>query len=167
MKIFVSVIMFLSYISAIGAFISFLRLFIFKITYYHASRRQEISDKKASLGKVAGFLMAFYMVGVWGTKNLIAFQLKEKLSENTIVSAEFDGIFFSKNDVKGMFDDFEPNEGRYRCDRFSGFLTFENGEEIPVEVIRHCYEKTGILSSQNNMILMQLLEISEQINLII
>ncbi|WP_294248058.1 hypothetical protein [uncultured Chryseobacterium sp.] len=56
--------------------------------------------------KRSGFLMAFCMISICGAKNLIAFQLKEKLSENAIVSAEFNGIFFSRNDIKGIFDHF-------------------------------------------------------------
>ncbi len=150
MKIFVSVIMFLSCISGIGAFVFFVRTIIFKIIYYPSSRREEISEKIAINSKIFSFLIFFCIFSVWGTKSLIAFQLKEKLSENTIVSAEFDGIFFSKDDVKGMFDHIESDEGRNRCDSFSGFLNLENGEEIPIEVIRHCYEKNRyiIISKQ-------------------
>lgn len=150
MKIFVSVIIFLSCISATGALVFFLRMFILEITYHQSSERQEISLKKASYMKISGFLMSFCMISICGTKNLIAFQLKEKLSENAIVSAEFEGIFFSRNDIQGIFDHFEADEGRNRCDYFSGFLSLENGETIPIEVIRHCYEKNRyvIISKQ-------------------
>jgi len=55
MKIFVSVILFLSCISTVGASVFFLRLFIFKIMYYHPSKRQDISDKydfDATIGNI-------------------------------------------------------------------------------------------------------------------
>ncbi|WP_435525780.1 hypothetical protein [Chryseobacterium indoltheticum] len=43
--------------------------------------------------------------------------------------------------MNGLFDKFEPTEGRFRCESFTGFINFENTKSIPIEVIRHCYEK--------------------------
>lgn len=141
MKILISTLVIFGYISAIIGVISLILLLIKKSTYYPSNRQEEVLDKIGKLKYIAGIFITISTCCFLGSKELIKQDFRKALNENKIISTELDEVFFSQQDIKDVFNNFEPTEGRFKCESFNGFINFENGENIPIEVFRHCYEK--------------------------
>lgn len=141
------------FIFAIIGVVYLLIAFAKKLLYYPPKVQQEVSEKISKKFYIAGALITISFICILGGKQLIKFDFQNTLQNNKIISAEINGIFFSQDDLKGIFNNFQGTEGRYRCDHFTGIINFENNESIPVEVIRHCYEKNRyiIISKKYNM----------------
>ncbi|MBP2617014.1 hypothetical protein [Chryseobacterium jejuense] len=63
------------------------------------------------------------------------------LKENKITLVEVNGFPFAQEDAADLFIKFEGDPGRFHCESYPGYITFENNELIPIEVIQHCYEE--------------------------
>jgi len=137
------------YISAIIGIIFCLLAFAKKMLYYPSNVQENVSENLY----VAGTLIAVSFICFLGGKQLIKSDFQNSLQNSKITSAEINGIFFSQDDLKDVFNNFQGTEGRYRCDHFTGFINFDNNESIPIEVIRHCYEKNRyiIISKKYDM----------------
>lgn len=103
--------------------------------------QEEVSDKKLNLQYTAGVFIVISTALFLISKELVKNDFTRTLRNNKIISVELYNNFFSQDDIKNIFNKFESTEGRFRCESFSGFINFENGENIPIEVFRHCYEK--------------------------
>ncbi len=141
MKLFISILTIFGYVSAIIAIVFIIRVFVKKATYYPSSMQNEVTKKISHLLYIAGFFGIASMACFFGGERIIVYDFKKTLREHKIVAGEFNDVFFSKEDINGVFDNFESTEGRYKCEAFTGFIDLDNGESIPVKVIRHCYEK--------------------------
>lgn len=141
MNTFISILCALGFISAIIGIVFLILLVIKKSTYYPPNRQEESSDKKARLTYSSLTLLTASTFCFVGAKAIIKKDFQNTLSNNKIISTEINGIFFSQEDLKDAFNNFQGTEGRYRCDHFTGYINLENNESIPIEVIRHCYEK--------------------------
>ena len=141
MKILISTLVTFGYISAIIGVVSLILLLIKKSTYYSSNRQEEILDKMGKLKYIAGIFITISTTCFLGSKELIKQDFRKALNENKVISTELDDTFFSQDDMKSVFRNFESTEGRFRCEHYSGFINFESGENIPIEVFRHCYEK--------------------------
>ncbi|MGO4707618.1 hypothetical protein AB4Y90_00600 [Chryseobacterium sp. 2TAF14] len=109
--------------------------------HYPSNLQREVSEKISKNFYIAGALITFSILCFSGGKQIIKLDFKNTLAHNKIISVEINGIFFSQDDLKDVFTNFQDTEGRYRCDHFPGYINLENNEIIPIEVIRHCYEK--------------------------
>lgn len=109
--------------------------------YYPSNLQEEVSKKIAKLSYIFGTSLTVSFICFIGGKQVIKLDFQNTLSNNKIISTEINGIFFSQEDLKDAFNNFRGTEGRYRCDHFTGYINLENNESIPIEVIRHCYEK--------------------------
>ncbi|MCS3530645.1 hypothetical protein M2373_002044 [Chryseobacterium sp. JUb7] len=153
MSTLISILSAFGYISAVIGAIFLLIAFAKKMLYYPPIVKEKVSDKLSKNFYVAGALITISLTCFSGGKQLIKSDFKNSLQNNKIISAEVNGIFFSQDDLKGIFNNFQDTEGRYRCDHFTGVINFEHNESIPVEIIRHCYEKNRyiIISKKYDM----------------
>lgn len=153
MSILISVLTTFGLISAIIGIVFIIKLFVIKATYYPSNRQNEVAEKLSKTGYIVGASMVLALGSFMLGKEIIKYTFKETIQNNKIVSAEIDGIFFSQDDIKDIFNNFEPSEGRFRCESFTGYINFDNNETIPVEIIRHCYEKNNyiIISKKYNL----------------
>ena len=79
---------------------------------------------------------------IYGLKTqLIKKDFKDSLKGNKINFVEVNGFYFNQYDTKGLFDTFESHSGRDKCEKFLGLINLENDKNIPIEVIKHCYDK--------------------------
>lgn len=129
------------FIFAIIGVVYLLIAFAKKMLYYPPNIQQEASEKISKNFYIAGTLITVSTICFLGGKQIIKFDFHNTLKHNKIINAEINGIFFSQDDLNGVFNNFEGTEGRYRCDHFKGFINLENNETIPIEIIRHCYKK--------------------------
>ncbi|WBV50714.1 hypothetical protein [Chryseobacterium gambrini] len=141
MKTLISLIATLGYISAIACAVYFIIIFIKKILYYPPNVKEKVYEEIMKLSYISGLLLVFSSTCFWVAKEIVEYDFKSTLRKHTIVSAEIENIFFSQEDMRGIFDHFENDEGRYRCESFSGIINLDNNESISVEIIKHCYEK--------------------------
>lgn len=111
------------------------------MVYYPSNLQEEASKKIAKLSYILGTSLTVSFICFFGGKQVIKLDFQNTLRNNKIISTEINGIFFSQEDLKDAFNNFQGTEGRYRCDHFTGYINLENNESIPIEVIRHCYEK--------------------------
>jgi hypothetical protein len=123
------------------------------ISYYPSNRQNEIAEKLLKTGHVVGIFMVLTLGSFMLAKETIKYNFKKTIRSNKIISAEINGMFFGQEDIKDVFKNFESTEGRFRCEIFTGFINFENNESIPIEVIRHCYDKNRyiIISKKYNL----------------
>jgi len=141
MKILIQILSAIGSITAIIGAIFLLISFAKKMLYYPPNVIQEASEKIANNFYIAVTLITVSTICFLGRKQIIKFDFHNTIKRNKIINAEINGIFFSESDLNGVFSNFEGTEGRNRCDNFRGFINLENNETIPIEIIRHCYEK--------------------------
>ncbi len=141
MKILISTIVTFGYISAIIAVVFLILLLIKKATFYPSNRQEEISGKIFKINRIAGIAMIISFISFMLSKELVKLDFNNTLSENKIISFEIDDFFINPDEIRDAFKNFESSAGRFRCEKFNGFINFENGKSIPIEVFRHCYEK--------------------------
>ena len=141
MNTFISILCALGFISAIIGIVYFLIILSKKMVYYPSNLQEEASKKIAKLSYILGTSLTVSFICFFGGKQVIKLDFQNTLRNNKIISTEINGIFFSQEDLKDAFNNFQGTEGRYRCDHFIGYINLENNESIPIEVIRHCYEK--------------------------
>lgn len=115
------------------------------MTYYPSNRQDEISDKISDLLYKTGIFIFFGVICFVLAKELIKKDFKTTIKENKIVSAQINDVFLSNEDLKGIFNKFQSTEGRYMCESYIGFLDLENGETMPIKIIKHCYEKNRFI----------------------
>ena len=111
------------------------------MVYYPSNLQEEVSKKIAKFSYILGTSLTVSFICFFGGKQVIKLDFQNTLRNNKIISTEINGIFFSQEDLKDVFSNFQSTESRYRCDHFTGYINLENNESIPIEVIRHCYEK--------------------------
>lgn len=145
MKILIQILSAIGFITAIIGAINLLISFAKKMLYYPPDVMQEVSEKILKNLYISGTLITVSTICFLGGKQIIKFDFHNTLKHNKIINAEINGIFFSKNDLNDVFNNIEGTEGRYRCDHFNGFINLENNKTIPIEIIRHCYEKNRYL----------------------
>ena len=109
--------------------------------YYPSNLQEEASKKTSKFFYIFGTSLTVSFICFFGGKQIIKLDFKNTLRYNKIISTEINDTFFSQEDLKDVFNNFQGTEGRYRCDRFSGYINLENNESIPIQVIRHCYQK--------------------------
>jgi hypothetical protein len=153
MDTFISLLITIGFIFAIIGVAFLILLIIKKSTYYPPNKQEQASDKKARLTYTSLTLITISTFCFTGAKAIIKKDFKNTLEENKIMLVEFDDVFFSQDDMNGVFNKFESTEGRFRCESFTGFINFENKKSIPIEIIRHCYEKNRyiIISKKYNI----------------
>lgn len=153
MSILISVLTFFGYISAIIGIVFLIKLFVIKATYYPSNRRDEIAEKFSRTSRIIGVSMLLTLGSFKLAKETIKYSFKKTVKNNKIISAEINGIFFGQEDMKDVFKNFEPTEGRFRCESFNSYINFDNNETIPIEIIRHCYQKNRyiIISKKYNL----------------
>lgn len=140
-------------ISAVIGIIFFLIAVANKMLYATSNVQAKNSEKISKNFYISAILITTSIFCFLGGKKIIKFDFHDTLQHNKIISVEIDGIFFSQDDIKDVFNNFDSTEGRYRCNHFFGFINLENNETIPIEVIRHCYEKNRyiIISKKYNI----------------
>ncbi|WP_267402281.1 MULTISPECIES: hypothetical protein [unclassified Chryseobacterium] len=153
MKTLISTLVTLGYISAIIAIVSLAIVIIKKCLYYPSDIRREATEKTTKIFYIAGCCMVFSSICFLGAKEIVKYDFKRTLKQHTIISVDIENIFFSQNDIEGVFDHFETDEGRYRCESFTAIINLDDNESIPIEIIRHCYEKNRyiIISKQYSL----------------
>lgn len=153
MNILISALTTFGYIFAIIGIVFVIKLFITKATYYPSNKHNEIAEKLSKTSQVIGISMILTLGCFKLREEIIKYNFKETIQNNKIVSLKIDGTFFSQDDMKGVFNNFEPTEGRFRCESFTGFINFDNNETIPIKLLRHCYEKNRyiIISKKYNI----------------
>lgn len=142
MKTVISILNTLYYITTFSCvvilIIGFTKRYFFN---YHPSVRDYEMDKTYRLFKTGGILMIICMM-ISGIKTqLIKKDFEECLHESKINFVEVNGSYFSQYDTKGLFDTFEYHSGRDKCEKFQGLINLENGKNIPITVVKHCYDK--------------------------
>lgn len=141
MNILIQILSSVGFITAIIGVIYLLISIGKKMLYYPANVQQEALKKISKNFQIAGILIAISTICFLGGKQIIKFDFYYTLKHNKMINTEIDGIFSSENDLNGVFNNFEGTEGRNQCEHFRGFINLENNETIPIEIIRHCYEK--------------------------
>lgn len=142
MQTFISSLTFIQYICGIFAAIILLLIFVKNNLYeYHPSIGDVEMFKIKKLSIISGSLVMVCFL-IFGVKNkLIKKDFKDSLKVNKINFVEVNGFYFNQYDTKGLFDIFESHSGRDKCEKFLGLINLENDKNIPIEVIKHCYDK--------------------------
>jgi hypothetical protein len=145
MKILISTLTTFGAIFIFIAIVFLIMSLIKKMTYYPSNRQDEISDKISDFMYKSGFFFFCGFVCFALAKEIIKKDFKTSIKENKIVSARVNDVFFSNEDMEGIFTKFQSTEGRYMCESYMGFLDLENGETLPIKIIKHCYEKNRFI----------------------
>lgn len=141
MSTLISTINIIGYISAIVGITFLIPALIKKLLYYPPNKREEAYEKSFKLMKISGSFITSSMICFFGLKAIIKNDFKTKLQKNKILSAEFNKVFLSENDAQSVFKNLKPTEGRHRCTKYAGTIFLDNSEAVPIEIIKHCYEK--------------------------
>jgi len=145
MKILISTLTTFGAIFILIAIVFFIMLFIKKMTYYPSNRQDEISDKISDFMYKSGFFFFCGFVCFALAKEIIKKDFKASIKDNKIVSAQVNDVFLTNEGIEGIFTKFQSTEGRYMCESYTGFLDLENGETLPIKIIKHCYEKNRFI----------------------
>ncbi|MBD8083796.1 hypothetical protein [Chryseobacterium caseinilyticum] len=142
MKTFISTLTALQFIVGFIGFIIIIIAFLKKNMYeYHPSIKETEMFKINTKHFLGGTFILVCLV-ISGLKTqLIKKDFQDSLNENKINFVEINGIYFTQYDIRDLFKNFEHDAGRYRCEKFSGLINLENDKNIPIEVIKHCYDK--------------------------
>ncbi|ASE62854.1 hypothetical protein EGY07_01020 [Chryseobacterium indologenes] len=141
MKTFIQLLSFISYASALGIAVYVLRELLKKVLYYPPNTINSAKEKLSKHQSILGLCFPLSIACIIGSKALIKHDFQKMLKENKIILVEVNGFPFAQEDGADLFTKFEEDPGRFHCESYSGNITFENNESIPIEVIQHCYEE--------------------------
>lgn len=112
-----------------------------KVIYYPSNIIRQAKEKSSKYQSIAGLCIFVSIACTLGSKELLKYDFQKKLKENRIIQLEINGFTFAQEDAADIFTKFEGDPGRFHCESYLGYITFENNEFIPIEVIQHCYEE--------------------------
>lgn len=150
MKIFIQIIVLIGCTASIGVVVFAIFILLKKVIYQPPNSQTQDPDKTSKYFFALALCLFLSFTSFLGGKELIRRDFHKALKEKKIVSVEANGFFFSQEDSADLFTKFDSDPGRYHCDTFLGSINFENNEYIPIEIIRHCYERNQyiIISKQ-------------------
>ncbi|AZA80884.1 hypothetical protein C1637_11255 [Chryseobacterium lactis] len=141
MKTFIQILSLINFLSVLGIAISLLLILIKKVIYYPPNAINDAKEKSSKYLSVFGLCLSLSTACTFGSKALIKSDFQKTLKENKIILVEVNGFSFAQEDAADLFTKFEGDPGRFHCESYLGYITFENDESIPIEVIQHCYEE--------------------------
>ncbi|HCN50812.1 MAG TPA: hypothetical protein DIT10_17280 [Chryseobacterium sp.] len=141
MRIFIQVLFIINFLSGLGIAISILLLLLKKVIYYPPNTINEAKEKSSKYLSIFGICLSLSTICTLGSKAFIKQDFQKTLKENKIILLEINGFPFAQEDAADLFTKFEDDPGRFHCESYLGYITFENNESIPIEVIQHCYEE--------------------------
>lgn len=141
MKTFIPLLSLITYASGFGAVIFIIQILLKKVIYHPPSTRDEAKEKSLKYQSMLGLCFTLSIASNMVSKELIKHDFIKMLKENKITLVEVNGFSFSQEDAADLFTKFEGDSGRFHCESYLGYITFENNESIPIKVIQHCYEE--------------------------
>lgn len=141
METLITILSLITYASGFGTVIFIIQILLKKVIYYPPSTRDEAKEKSLKYQSMLGFCFTLSIASNMVSKELIKHDFIKMLKENKITLVEVNGFPFSQEDATDLFTNFEGDSGRDHCESYPGYITFENNEVIPIEVIQHCYEE--------------------------
>ncbi len=141
METFIQALSLIKYVSFLGIAISIILILSKKVIYYPPNKINQAKEKSSKYQSIFGLCLSLSIACILCSNALIKSDFKKKLKENKINLVEVNGFYFAQEDAIDLFTKFEGDPGRFHCESYLGYITFENNESIPIEVIQHCYEK--------------------------
>ncbi|WP_336686534.1 hypothetical protein [Chryseobacterium bernardetii] len=141
MEVFIQILTLIKYVSFLGIAISIILILLKKIIYHPPNTINQAKEKSSKYLSIFGLCLSLSIVCIVGSKELIKQDFQKRLKENKILLVEINGFSFAQEDAADLFTKFEVDPGRFYCESYLGYITFENNESIPIEVIQHCYEE--------------------------
>ncbi|UHO38758.1 hypothetical protein H5J24_00720 [Chryseobacterium capnotolerans] len=141
MEIFIQILTLIKYVSFLGIAISIILILLKKIIYHPPNTINQVKVKSSKYQSIFGLCLSLSIACIVGSKALIKEDFQKMLKENKILLVEINGFSFVQEDAADLFTKFEGDPGRFHCESYLGYITFENNESIPIEVIQHCYEE--------------------------
>lgn len=141
METFIQALSLIKYVSFLGIAISTILILLKKVIYHPPNTINQAKEKSSKYLSIFGLCLLLSIVCTMGSKELIKYDFQKMLKENKITLVEVNGFSFAQQDAADLFTRFEDDPGRFHCESYLGYITFENNESIPIEVIEHCYEE--------------------------
>lgn len=141
METFIQILSFIKYVSFLGIALSAILILLKKVIYHPPSTINQAKEKSLKYQSILGFCLLLSITCIVSSKGLIKHDFQKTLKENKIILVEVNGFSFAQEDAADIFTKFEGDSGRFYCESYLGYITFENNVSIPIEVIEHCYEE--------------------------
>lgn len=141
MEVFIQILTLIKYVSFLGIAIFIILILLKKIIYHPPNTIDQAKEKSSKYQSILGLSISLSIACIVGSKKLIKHDFQKMLKENKILLVEVNGFPFAQEDAADLFTKFEEDPGRFYCESYLGYITFENNESIPIEVIQHCYEE--------------------------